>query len=84
MFRDMGVSVSLHSRTGLGKTRHIAVVLWVQERVKQGDLHLHQIRGDVSPADLMITHGSRDIMITQMNTFNFSFEGGRSAFKPTA
>ena len=75
MLQDMGIGCCLHvhtdaeaakgiaSRTGLGKTRHTAVhYLWVQERVRSGDIVLHKVRGDVNPADLLTKHLTANVI----------------------
>ena len=97
MFRDMGIKISLNvhtdaeaargiaSRTGLGKTRHIAVhFLWVQERVKNGDLKIHKVRGDANPADLMTKYLDRPTIEKYMDTFSYGFLDGRSSLTPVA
>ena len=95
MLRDMGLQMKLNvhtdaeaakgiaSRTGLGKTRHIAVhYLWVQERVRAQDLFLHKVRGTENPADLMTKHLHKEDMLKHMNTFCFAHKEGRSALTP--
>ena len=95
MLRDMNVNIDLHvhtdaeaakgiaNRTGLGKTRHIAVhYLWVQERVRSGDFTLHKVRGEVNPADLLTKHLDTNKMLTLMKLFNYGYVDGRSAIAP--
>ena len=97
MLRDMGVHVRINvytdaeaakgiaSRTGLGKTRHIAVhLLWVQERVRNGDIKLYKVRGTENPADLLTKHLTAPIMHKLMNLFGFGYMEGRSSLTPAA
>ena len=97
MLADMAYCVKLHvhidaeaakgiaSRTGLGKTRHIAVhYLWVQERVRNGDIVLHKVKGTVNPADLLTKYLSAHIMLKLMNLYCFEYAEGRSALTPSA
>ena len=50
---DAEAAKGIASRMGLGKTRHIDVnFLWVQERVRKGDISLAKIMGTENPADL--------------------------------
>ena len=97
MLKDMGIDVAVRvhtdaeaakgiaSRTGLGKTRHIAVhFLWVQEKVRNGDLSLQKVRGEHNPADLMTKHLSREKMMNFMSTLSLSFEEGRSSSTPVS
>ena len=95
MLKDMGVDVALcvhtdaeaakgiASRTGLGKTRHIAVhFLWVQEKVRDGDLTLRKVRGEHNPADLMTKHLNREKIDNFMDSFSLKFVEGRSKSTP--
>ena len=97
MLADMAYLVMLHvhtdaeaakgiaSRTGLGKTRHIAVhYLWVQERVRNGDIVLHKVKGTVNPADLLTKYLSAPIMSKLMNLYCFGYADGRSALTPSS
>ena len=95
MLRDMNVSMGLRvhtdaeaakgiaSRTGLGKTRHIAVhFLWIQERLRDGSFELRKVRGTNNPADLLTKHLSQADMCKYMNTFSIRFEDGRAEATP--
>ena len=95
MFKDMGISVSINvhtdaeaakgiaSRTGLGKTRHIAVhYLWVQECVRLGKFKLFKVRGDDNPADLLTKHLLSDRLRHLMKLFSATVREGRSAVTP--
>ena len=95
MLRDLGVQVSLNvhtdaeaargiaSRMGLGKTRHIAVhFLWVQERVRNGDLKLFKVRGEFNPADLMTRYLNSESIRKHMSTFNLVYKEDRSSLTP--
>ena len=54
---DAEAAKGIASRMGLGKTRHIDVhYLWVQERVRSGDLVLQKVKGTENPADLLTKH----------------------------
>ena len=95
MLQDFNVSVSLRvhtdaeaakgiaSRVGLGKTRHISVhYLWVQERIRSGDMELHKVRGEANPADLMTKYMNSQTIIHHMKTFSFTHCEGRSSLTP--
>ena len=71
--RDLGVEVRIHlhsdssaaigisGRSGIGRVRHLEVAgLWIQDRVRLGDLTLHKIHGPDNPADLMTKHVTAD------------------------
>jgi len=58
---DSSAAKGIASRTGLGKTRHIAVhLLWVQERLRNKDFELLKCKGTENPADLMTKFLSRE------------------------
>ena len=51
---DSASAKGLRTRSGLGKTKHIAVnLLWVQDKVKEGEIHLHKIAGTSNVADTL-------------------------------
>ena len=95
VLRDMGVSVQLRvhtdaeaargiaSRVGLGKTRHVAVhLLWVQERVRSGDITLLRVRGDSNVADLLTKHLDSAKMNKFLELLGAKFSEGRSGVTP--
>ena len=80
---DASAAKGIASRRGLGKTRHVAVhFLWVQERVKNGDLVVSKVWGGDNPADLLTKYLTRDKMDKCMLTFGLEYKGGRSAEAP--
>ena len=95
MARDFNISLSIHvhtdaeaakgiaARTGLGRTRHIEVhYLWVQEKVRSGEVVLHKVKGVSNPADLFTKHLTSPILTKLMNWFGFSYAEGRSSLTP--
>ena len=51
---DATAAIGIAKRRGLGKIRHLHNTdLWVQERVRNGDLKLHKILGAENPADML-------------------------------
>ena len=67
--RDLGIGVNVHihsdasatlaiiQRQGIGKLRHINVqYLWIQERVRNGEIRASKVPGKENPADLMTKH----------------------------
>ena len=81
---DSSASIGIASRMGLGKTRHIDVhYLWVQERVRNGDMVLHKVPGEKNPADLMTKHLTAPVMSKYMSRFHIVYMEGRSSVTPT-
>ena len=80
---DASAAKGIASRRGLGKTRHVAVhFLWVQERVRNGDLVVSKVWGGDNPADLLTKYLTRDKMDRCMLTFGLEYKDGRSAEAP--
>ena len=80
---DASAAKGIASRRGLGKTRHVAVrFLWVQERVKNGDLTVSKVWGGDNPADLLTKYLTRDKMDRCMLTFGLEYKDGRPAEAP--
>ena len=51
---DATAAIGIASRQGLGRIRHIATAdLWIQQRIKNGDLRVETVNGDDIPTDLM-------------------------------
>jgi hypothetical protein len=81
---DAEAAKGIAARTGLGKTRHIAVhYLWVQERVRSGDIKLHKVKGTENPADLLTKHLTAPIISKLMDLYQFSYKSGRSELTPS-
>ena len=73
LLRDLGVQATITIRTdsmtakgiagrkGIGKLKHMDVrFLWVQDRVRGGDLTIKHIDGKINPADVLTKPKSRD------------------------
>ena len=51
---DATAAIGMAARQGLGRVRHISVAdLWVQQRLKRGDITTRKVDGTQNPADLM-------------------------------
>ena len=51
---DATAAIGMCKRLGLGRVRHLAVAdLWLQQRVKSGELTLHKVLGKENPADIL-------------------------------
>ena len=81
---DATAAKGIASRTGLGKTRHIAVhFLWVQEKVGNGDFKLLKVQGTSNPSDLLTKHLPIETILKYMGVLGGGFSSGRSAVTPT-
>jgi hypothetical protein len=53
MLSDATAAIGMVAREGLGKVRHLAVAdLWIQQRVRRGDLTVGKVLGTENPADI--------------------------------
>jgi hypothetical protein len=95
MFKDLGLEVevqvntdssaarSISSRRAAGRARHVEVhELWVQERVRSGELSIIKVRGENNVADGLAKHVDRSNMEMHMERGGFVRRGGRHEFCP--
>ena len=95
MYRDMGITLNLKlfcdataacgitARLGLGKIRHMDThYLWLQERVRNKDLAIIKVKGDVNPADLNTKHLTSKVMSAMMGILNYRIVEGRASTCP--
>ena len=83
VFIDSSAALGIAKRTGLGKTRHIAVhLLWVQERLRNKDFELLKVKGTENPADLMTKFLSREDNDRHTATWGAAPMEGRSDAAP--
>ena len=81
---DATAAIGIANRRGLGQVRHMAVhYLWVQERVKNGDITLSKVWGKQNPADLLTKHLDFNTIQQYMSLFGLQFRAGRSHEAPT-
>ena len=95
MYRDMGITLNLKlfcdataacgitARLGLGKIKHMDThYLWLQERVRNKDLTIIKVKGDVNPADLNTKHLANKVMSAMMGILNYRVVEGRASTCP--
>ena len=77
MKSDARAAVSIASRRGLGKVRHIQVCqLWLQETVRRGDVKIGKVTADENLADALTKHVSSEGIRKHMhNTHQIALEG---------
>ena len=52
---DSTASIGICARSGLGKLRHIDTqCLWLQQKVRTGEVELRKVKGTENPADLSL------------------------------
>ena len=51
---DATAAIGISQRLGLGKVRHLSVAdLWLQQKVRDGDLAIEKVDGRHNPSDMM-------------------------------
>ena len=84
MWTDSSAAVGICSRQGLGKLRHLECTsLWIQQRIRLGELEVRKIKGEINPADLYTKHLESKAKIEQLTQlFGGEFREGRAAAAP--
>ena len=76
---DSAAALGIVNRRGNGKLRHVRVgMLWIQERVEDGDLEVAKVKGTENPADLMTKHLSKAVITTHLGGLRQEVQGGRA------
>ena len=71
------------NRTGVGKLRHVRVqYLWLQGKVRNQDLAVSKVRGDLNPADLLTKHVSAELIARHCSTLGMERLKSRAACAP--
>jgi hypothetical protein len=53
IWADASAAIGIVRRSGVGRVRHLDTrMLWIQQKVREGDLQLGKVDGQVNPADL--------------------------------
>ena len=84
VWTDSSATMGICTRQGLGKLRHVDTrCLWVQQRVRRGEIELRKVRGEVKPADLFTKHlSSEDRVAELLKLFGCKYVGGRAQGAP--
>ena len=81
---DASAAIGIVSRQGLGKLRHIRVqYLWIQDKVRGGDIEVTKILGTKNPADLMTKHLAALDMLKHMEDMSMTTSVDRASSAPT-
>ena len=80
---DSSAAVGICSRSGIGRVRHLAVAqLWVQERIKTGDISLYKVAGAANPGDMLTKGVARDLLDQHMTAVSLMRSEGRAESAP--
>jgi hypothetical protein len=76
---DASASISLTSRIGHGKTKHIhRNFLWIQQRVREGLITIFKVGTADNPSDLGTKHLSQQVMQHLLSLLNLHFATGHN------
>ena len=81
---DATAAIGRCRRKGLGKIRHLSVAdLWIQDKVRAGDLQLVKVLGADNPADVLTKYVGRECLEKHVKFMSCHYEGGRAASAPS-
>ena len=76
---DACAALAITQRQGLGKLRHIAAHwLWIQDKIKKGEISTFKVVGKSNPVDLMTKHLPAEEITAHLERFNFEAVGGNA------
>ena len=83
VWSDATAAIGISKRRGLGKIRHLHTAdLWVQEKVRNGDVELLKVAGTENPADIFTKYLDKGIMEKALAQLNCHFMSGRAKSAP--
>jgi len=73
IYSDASAAIGMVNRTGAGKLRHVRVqYLWLQDKVRTGELKVAKVAGEDNPADLLTKHVNAATL--RKHTWELGFE----------
>ena len=82
---DASAAIAIASRRGLGKVRHIEVCqLWLQEKVRSGEVRVVKVGTDENVADSLTKYVSSEILRKHMRATGQLAREGRHRLAPAA
>ena len=84
VWTDSSAAIGICNRAGLSKLRHVQThTLWVQERLRNGEVELRKVKGEVNPADLFTRFiRARDNILQLLGLSGCEYRGGRAESAP--
>ena len=80
---DAAAAIGIVRRRGLGKVRHLDVTdLWLQEKVREGDIQVEKVAGTENPADALTKVLARPLLAKHLAFMGLFPEEGRVASAP--
>ena len=80
---DASATLGIIQRQGLGKLRHIRTqYLWIQDRIRGGDLQAKKVPGTENPADMLTKHVSAGDLVRHAENLGVSLHSSRAEIAP--
>ena len=80
---DATAALGIARRLGIGKIRHLDTsLLWIQQKIKDGDLTVDKVLGADNPADCLTKHVDRATMLKHLRAMGLEYEDGRAEAAP--
>ena len=83
MHTDASAAIGISGRKGLGKVRHLETnQLWIQDKIKQGDICVFKCNGPENPADALTKPVKNDELTAHIWHAGMLVKGGRHELAP--
>ena len=80
---DATAAMGMTRRLGVGKVRHLDnSLLWIQAKVRGGDVLMEKVAGAENPADALTKHLSGPQLRQHLQRMSLVLEDGRAASAP--
>ena len=80
---DATAALGIARRLGIGKIRHLDTsLLWIQQKLKAGDLTVAKVLGTENPADCLTKHVDRATLAKHLGTMGLEYQTGRAELAP--
>ena len=77
---DSTAAIGVCRRRGLGRIRHLAVAdLWLQDKIRAGELTIHKVLGADNPADSMTKFVDKNTLEKALRRMRIEAEDGRAS-----
>ena len=76
---DSTAAIGVCRRRGIGRIRHLAVAdLWLQDKIRTGDMSIHKVLGADNPADIMTKYVNQAVLEKGLQRMQVVTEEGRA------
>ena len=80
---DAAAAIGICRRSGKGRVRHLAVgQLWIQAKVKSGEVKLFKVEGSRNPADILTKNVPHDLLFQHLQRLPLRWSSERAQSAP--